>query len=100
MKKFTDHNLQLVLGSPAADQASFVNENPDENFKGSPRVSLRYQPIAGPDLPRQLGPIVPVAESDRTVPAGIPELPGRVRSGRRNNASAAERCLGGWQHRI
>ena len=25
-----------------------MNENPDENFKGSPRVSLRYQP--DPDL--------------------------------------------------
>ncbi|MEY2496473.1 MAG: iron complex outerrane recepter protein [Verrucomicrobiota bacterium] len=28
--------------------ASFDNSNPDENFGGSPRVSLRYQPI--PDL--------------------------------------------------
>jgi iron complex outermembrane receptor protein len=45
-EKFTDTNLLLRPGSPVALTSSFVNENPDENFKGSPRVSLRYQPIA------------------------------------------------------
>jgi iron complex outermembrane receptor protein len=45
-EEFNDTNLQLVTGSPAQTTASFVNENPDENFKGSPRVSLRYQPTA------------------------------------------------------
>jgi iron complex outermembrane receptor protein len=45
-EKFNDTNLLLVTGSPIQTSASFVNENPDENFKGSPRVSLRYQPIA------------------------------------------------------
>ena len=45
-EEFTNTNLLLVPGSPAATVATFVNENPDENFKGSPRVSLRYQPIA------------------------------------------------------
>jgi iron complex outermembrane receptor protein len=47
-ESFDNTNLLLVEGSPALTSASFVNENPDENFKGSPRVSLRYQPI--PDL--------------------------------------------------
>src|SRR6478672_10927172 len=45
-EKFSDTNLLLVTGSPLKTSASFVNENPDENFKGSPRVSLRYQPVA------------------------------------------------------
>jgi iron complex outermembrane receptor protein len=45
-ESFTNRNLLLVEGSPPATVATFVNENPDENFKGSPRVSLRYQPIA------------------------------------------------------
>jgi iron complex outermembrane receptor protein len=45
-EEFDNTNLLLVAGSPAATKASFVNENPDENFGGSPRVSLRYQPIA------------------------------------------------------
>jgi iron complex outermembrane receptor protein len=45
-EEFTDTNLQFVPGSPLQPNASFVNENPDENFGGSPRVSLRYQPIA------------------------------------------------------
>jgi iron complex outermembrane receptor protein len=45
-EEFSDTNLLLVTGSPLQTSASFVNENPDENFKGSPRVSLRYQPIA------------------------------------------------------
>ncbi len=43
---FNDTNLLLVTGSPVQTTASFVNENPQENYKGSPRVSLRYQPIA------------------------------------------------------
>jgi len=43
---FTDNNLLRVTGSPVQTEASFVNENPDENFGGSPRVSIRYQPIA------------------------------------------------------
>jgi iron complex outermembrane receptor protein len=45
-EKFTDTNLLLVTGSPVNTTSTFVNENPDENFGGSPRVSLRYQPIA------------------------------------------------------
>jgi iron complex outermembrane receptor protein len=45
---YRDNNLLLVTGSPVQTKAGFINENPDENFKGSPRVSLRYQPI--PDL--------------------------------------------------
>ncbi|MEY2509374.1 MAG: iron complex outerrane recepter protein [Verrucomicrobiota bacterium] len=45
-EEFTNTNLLIVPGSPAALQSTFVNENPDENFKGSPRVSLRYQPVA------------------------------------------------------
>jgi iron complex outermembrane receptor protein len=45
-EEFTNTNLLLVAGSPVETEKSFVNENPDENFKGSPRVSLRYQPIA------------------------------------------------------
>jgi iron complex outermembrane receptor protein len=45
-ESFTNTNLLLVEGSPASTVAEFVNENPDENFGGSPRVSLRYQPIA------------------------------------------------------
>jgi iron complex outermembrane receptor protein len=45
-EEFSDSNLLLVTGSPLQTRSSFVNENPDENFKGSPRVSLRYQPIA------------------------------------------------------
>ena len=44
-EEFTDHNLRWS-SVPRQTQASFVNENPDENFGGSPRVSLRYQPIA------------------------------------------------------
>jgi iron complex outermembrane receptor protein len=45
-EEFTNTNLLIVDGSPAITSVSFVNENPDENFKGSPRVSLRYQPVA------------------------------------------------------
>ena len=45
-EEFSDNNIQLVQGSPPVTSGSFVNENPDENFGGSPRVSLRYQPIA------------------------------------------------------
>jgi iron complex outermembrane receptor protein len=45
-ESFDDTNLLLVTGSPLQTRATFVNENPDENFGGSPRVSLRYQPIA------------------------------------------------------
>jgi iron complex outermembrane receptor protein len=45
-EEFVDTNLLLVTGSPVITSGSFVNENPDENFGGSPRVSLRYQPIA------------------------------------------------------
>ncbi|HZE58140.1 MAG TPA: TonB-dependent receptor [Chthoniobacterales bacterium] len=45
-ERFRDNNLLLVTGSPVQTKAGFVNENEDENFKGSPRVSLRYQPVA------------------------------------------------------
>lgn len=42
--EFTDKNLSRVAGSPVRTAASFVNENPDENFGGAPTVTLRYQP--------------------------------------------------------
>ena len=46
-EEFSDTNLKIIAGSsPALPTASFVNANPDEDFGGSPRVSLRYQPIA------------------------------------------------------
>jgi iron complex outermembrane receptor protein len=45
-EEFNDTNLLTVVGSPIQTSSTFVNENPDENFGGSPRVSLRYQPIA------------------------------------------------------
>ncbi|MGZ4984536.1 MAG: TonB-dependent receptor domain-containing protein, partial [Chthoniobacterales bacterium] len=41
-EKFTDKDQYTHA------TASFKNKNPDENFGGSPRLSLRYQPI--PDL--------------------------------------------------
>ncbi|HWL91973.1 MAG TPA: TonB-dependent receptor, partial [Phycisphaerae bacterium] len=43
---FSDTNLLRVRASPLQTTASYVNENPDEDFGGSPSVSLRYQPIA------------------------------------------------------
>jgi iron complex outermembrane receptor protein len=46
--EFTDTNLLTGIASPLQTRSSFVNENPDENFGGSPRVALRYQPI--PDI--------------------------------------------------
>jgi len=45
-EEFENTNLLIVPGSPATLRSTFVNENPDENFGGSPRVSLRYQPMA------------------------------------------------------
>lgn len=47
-EEFNATNLQRVAGSPVQTSASFVNENPDEDFGGSPSISLRYQP--NPDL--------------------------------------------------
>ena len=47
-EKFRDSNLLRVARSPLQTRASFTNENPDEDFGGSPRVALRYQP--NPDL--------------------------------------------------
>jgi iron complex outermembrane receptor protein len=47
-EEFTNTNLLRVVASPLQTKSSFVNENPDENFGGSPRVTLRYQP--DPDL--------------------------------------------------
>ncbi len=46
--EFSSTNLLLVPGSPVQTSASFANENPEEDFGGSPTVSLRYQPF--PDL--------------------------------------------------
>jgi len=43
-EKFTDTDLYAL--TPEAREASFDNVNQDENFGGTPRVSLRYQPIA------------------------------------------------------
>ncbi len=39
-EKFDEHD-NLVKGNTA----SFDNSNPDEDFGGSPRISIRYQPI-------------------------------------------------------
>ena len=43
---FSVTNVLVVPASPVQTSASFTNENPDENFGGSPTVSLRYQPIS------------------------------------------------------
>jgi iron complex outermembrane recepter protein len=43
-EKFTDTDLYAL--TPQDREASFDNVNEDENFGGTPRVSLRYQPIA------------------------------------------------------
>ena len=43
-EKYTDTDLFATIA--ASRTASFDNPNPDEDFGGSPRVSLRYQPIA------------------------------------------------------
>jgi iron complex outermembrane receptor protein len=43
-EKFTDTDLYATVASKR--EASFDNVNQDENFGGTPRVSLRYQPIA------------------------------------------------------
>jgi iron complex outermembrane receptor protein len=45
---FNVTNVLLIPASPVQTSAGFTNENPDENFGGSPSVSLRYQVI--PDL--------------------------------------------------
>jgi iron complex outermembrane receptor protein len=45
-EEFRVTNVSLVPTSPVQTSASFTNENPDENFGGSPSVSLRYQPIS------------------------------------------------------
>ena len=42
--EFEKTNLLSVPTSPFRRSASFLNENPDENFGGSPVLSLRYQP--------------------------------------------------------
>jgi iron complex outermembrane receptor protein len=47
-EQFTATSLLLVTGSPIQTSSNFVNENPNENFGGSPSVSLRYQPT--PDV--------------------------------------------------
>jgi iron complex outermembrane receptor protein len=44
--EFSHTNVLPAATSPVRRAASFVNENPDENFGGSPSVSLRYQPIS------------------------------------------------------
>jgi iron complex outermembrane recepter protein len=43
-EEFSFTNVTPVANSPIRTSASFDNENPDENFGGSPSVSLRYQP--------------------------------------------------------
>jgi len=45
-EEFTVTNLLLRPASPVQTSASFTNENPDENFGGSPGFSLRYQPFS------------------------------------------------------
>ncbi|HKP04363.1 MAG TPA: TonB-dependent receptor [Chthoniobacterales bacterium] len=47
-EEFTDTNLLQTTPPSFSRSASFANDNPDENFGGSPRLALRYQPI--PDL--------------------------------------------------
>jgi iron complex outermembrane receptor protein len=47
-EQFSETNLLPVAASPVRRSASFANENPDENFDGSPTVALRYQ--LNPDL--------------------------------------------------
>ncbi len=47
-EEFRDTNLLRVPASPVQTTASYLNGNSDENFGGSPSVSLRYQP--DPDL--------------------------------------------------
>ncbi len=44
--EFSSTNLLLVPESPVQTSASFANENPEEDFGGSPTVSLRYQPFS------------------------------------------------------
>ena len=44
--EFTSTNLLRVPRSLVQTAASFTNENPEENFGGSPTVSLRYQPFS------------------------------------------------------
>jgi iron complex outermembrane receptor protein len=43
---FSTTNLLGAMPSPAARSASFTNENPEEKFGGSPRIAVRYQPVA------------------------------------------------------
>jgi iron complex outermembrane receptor protein len=43
-EKYSDRDL--FASDPAKRSASFDNPNPNEDFGGSPRVSIRYQPIA------------------------------------------------------
>jgi iron complex outermembrane receptor protein len=43
---FSSINLLGAMPPPVARSASFTNENPEEKFGGSPRISLRYQPNA------------------------------------------------------
>lgn len=45
-EEFTATNLLRAPSSPIQKTSSFVNENPDENFGGSPGIALRYQPNA------------------------------------------------------
>lgn len=47
-EQFTETNLLPVVGSPLMEANSFANENPQEDFGGTPTLSLRYQP--NPDL--------------------------------------------------
>ena len=67
-----------VTGSPLQTKASFVNENPDENFGGSPRVSLRYQPIADLTLRASWGQSFRPPDPGRAVYSSVPNLPGQL----------------------
>ena len=44
--EFSATNVTPVANSPVPTSASFDNENPDEDFGGSPSVSLRYEPFS------------------------------------------------------
>lgn len=45
-EQYTSDNLLRGFASPLQTRSRFGNENPDENFGGSPRVALRYQPYS------------------------------------------------------
>jgi iron complex outermembrane receptor protein len=45
-EEFTDNNLLRAITSPLQTRSNFANEDPGENFGGSPSISIRYQPLS------------------------------------------------------